>query len=201
MSSEHDVLMRHHTMIKNHIDLNFVSGKNKFTDFSGHSCDRLVTCPGVPHLSPASAGISSSPEAGKLIFHIETFGQMNSSLSSEARAHSSHLIEASMCHAPLSVLLRLSVNVWRTDTTTPNDRCKWERRTASVTRSNASSELRSFHAPGHTGQSKWWWCRYSLSLTINIYLMTSGSKTPACEPFKRPFSPPHFQFSFSFTFF
>lgn len=39
--------------------------KNKFTDFSGHSCDRLVTCPGVPHLSPASAGISSSPEAGK----------------------------------------------------------------------------------------------------------------------------------------
>lgn len=65
MSSEHDVLMRRHTMIKNHIDLNFVSGKNKFTDFSGHSCDRLVTCPGVPHLSPASAGISSSPEAGK----------------------------------------------------------------------------------------------------------------------------------------
>lgn len=65
MSSEHDVLMRRHTMIKNHIDLNFVSGKNKLTDFSGHSCDRLVTCPGVPHLSPASAGISSSPEAGK----------------------------------------------------------------------------------------------------------------------------------------
>lgn len=113
----------------------------------------------APALKQVSRGMDGRLQLPLLVFHVETFGQMNSSHLVPSH-RSIHVSLASFCSAT-SVCKRVNEPTSRHQTIAANER---EERHLLLA---ATLPLSSGHFM-HTGQSKWWWCRYSLSLTINI---------------------------------